>query len=119
MTTHTTQPKRHFCIFDIFLDGTFLRWEEVKGNCPLLVPGQDWEISLEDGTKIVTKVIETEAVSENSTRLGLRRKDVAKLFFGNFEGGKGVGVQFLRIIHRAIFEENSIGVEMIAGAVDQ
>ena len=74
MTTHTTQPKRHFCIFDIFLDGTFLRWEEVKGNCPILVPGQDWEISLEDGTKIITKVIETEAVSENEHRLFLRSR---------------------------------------------
>lgn len=71
MTTNTTQPKRHFYIFDIFLDGTFLRWEEVTGNCPILLPGQDWEISLEDGTKIVTKVIKTEPVSENEQRLFL------------------------------------------------
>lgn len=71
MTTNRTQPKRHFCIFDIFLDGTFLRWEEVTGDCPTPMPGQNWEISLEDGTKIVTKVLETEAVSEDEQRLFL------------------------------------------------
>ncbi len=62
----------YFCIFDYFLDGVFLRWEEVKGQCPVLVHGQDWVISLEDGTHITAKIIETEALSENERRIFLR-----------------------------------------------
>ena len=72
MTTKNSQQTRHFCIFDYFLDGAFLRWEEVTGNCPVLVPGQEWVISLDDGTQISTKVIETEVVSENEHRIFLR-----------------------------------------------
>lgn len=71
MTTINTQENRHFCIYDYFLDGVFLRWEEVTGNCPVIVSGQDWVISLEDGTKVTTKVTGTEAVSENEQRIFL------------------------------------------------
>ncbi len=42
MTTRTVQKNRHFCIFDYFLDGVFLKWEEVKKECPVLVRGQDY-----------------------------------------------------------------------------
>ena len=72
MTTRNTQKDKHFCIFDYFLDGVFLRWEEVEGGCPVLIHGQDWVVSLEDGTQITTKIIETETISENERRIYLR-----------------------------------------------
>ena len=72
MTTNTRQKNRHFCIFDYFLDGVFLKWEEVTKECPLLGYGQDWVISLEDGTQITAKIIGTEAISENERRIFLR-----------------------------------------------
>ena len=74
MTTNYTQNKRHFCIFDYYLDGTFLKWEEVKGECPILFHGQEWTVNLEDGTKITTEVMDTEAVSENERRIYLRSR---------------------------------------------
>ena len=72
MTTKTIQKDRHFCIFDYFLDGVFLKWEELKEECPVFFNGQDWVISLEDGTHLAAKVIETEALSENERRIFLR-----------------------------------------------
>ncbi len=76
MTTKTAQTKtaqkgRYFCIFDYFLDGAFLKWEEVEGECPVFIPGQDLVVSLEDGTQITGKIVETEAVSENERRIFL------------------------------------------------
>ncbi|ELS00801.1 hypothetical protein Xen7305DRAFT_00005020 [Xenococcus sp. PCC 7305] len=65
------QESRSFCIFDYFLDGVFLKWEEVEGNCPLLVPGEDRVVNLEDGTKITAKVVEIEGISENEKRVYL------------------------------------------------
>ena len=72
MTTNDTQNKRHFCIFDYYLDGTFLKWEEVQGECPNLFHGKEWIVNLEDGTKITTEVMDTETVSENERRIYLR-----------------------------------------------
>lgn len=71
MDTRTTPNNRYFCIFDYFLDGVFLKWEEVKGECPILTPGKDWVLNLEDGTQITAKIIETEAISENERRIFL------------------------------------------------
>ena len=72
MKNITTQKDRHFCIFDYFLDGVFLKWEEFKRECPILVRGQDWIISLEDGTSITAEIIGTEAISEHEQRIFLR-----------------------------------------------
>lgn len=74
MITNNPQTKRHFCIFDYYLDGTFLKWEEVQGECPILSRGQEWIVNLEDGTKITTEVMDTEAVSENERRIYLRSR---------------------------------------------
>lgn len=71
MTTGNMQKNRSFCIFDYFLDGVFLKWEEVEGSCPLLIPGQDRVVSLEDGTEITAKVVEIEDISENEQRIYL------------------------------------------------
>lgn len=72
MTTKTLQKKRYFCIFDYFLDGVFLRWEEILRECPVLVPEQDWVVRLENGTQITAKIIGTETISENERQIFLR-----------------------------------------------
>ncbi len=71
MSTKITSRNRRFCIFDYFLDGVYLTWEEVEGQCPVLIPGDDWDIRLEDGTQITAKIIEIEDVSENECRIYL------------------------------------------------
>ncbi len=71
MTTANIQKGRNFCIFDYYLDGVFLKWEEVTGQCPVLIPGQDWVVNLEDGTQVTAKIVETEAISEDERRVYL------------------------------------------------
>ena len=61
------QKDKHFYIFDYFLDGYFLKWEEVEGNCP--VCGQYWVVNLENGTEVVAQVVEIEQISENERRI--------------------------------------------------
>ena len=61
------EKDRHFYILDYFLDGYFLKWEEVEGDCP--VYGQDWIVSREDGTEIATKVVGIEPISEHERRI--------------------------------------------------
>ena len=61
------EKDRHFYILDYFLDGYFLKWEELEGNCP--VYGQDWLVSRDDGTEIMTKVVGIEQISENERRI--------------------------------------------------
>ena len=65
----TKQKGQQFYIFDYFLDGYFLKWEEVKGNCP--VCGQYWVVNLENGTEIRTQVVEIEEISENERKICL------------------------------------------------
>lgn len=60
---------KHFHILDYFLDGHFLKWEEIDGDCP--VYGQRWVVNLKDGTEIVTTVVGTEQISENEHRIFL------------------------------------------------
>ncbi|MBE9044970.1 hypothetical protein IQ255_11235 [Pleurocapsales cyanobacterium LEGE 10410] len=72
MTTQNRQRNQHFCIFDYYLDGVFLRWQEVEGECPLPVVGEQWTVDLEDGTQVTGKIEETIAVSENERRILLR-----------------------------------------------
>ncbi len=67
------QEHRQFYIFDYFLDGYFLKWEEVEHECPAC--GEVCSISLEDGTKIHPKVVETEKISEDELRIFLSSKD--------------------------------------------
>ena len=71
MTTENMQKERNFCIFDYFLDGVFLKWEEVEGTCPILLPGQDRVVNLEDGTQITAKIVEIEDISEDERRIYL------------------------------------------------
>ena len=71
MTTGNVQKEKKFCIYDYYLDGVFLKWEEVIGACPVLIPGQDWVVNLEDGTQVKGKIVETEAISEDERRVYL------------------------------------------------
>ncbi len=61
------QLHKHFYIFDYFLDGYFLKSEQVQRNCP--VCGEYLMINLENGTEVKTKVIEIEVVSEDERRI--------------------------------------------------
>ena len=72
MTTGNVQKGKNFCILDYYLDGVFLKWEEVIGECPILIPGQDWIVNLEDGTQIKGKILETEALSEDERKVYLK-----------------------------------------------
>lgn len=72
MTTKDTQKGRYFCIFDYYLDGVFLKWEEIQGECPILVHGEELVVNLEDGTQITAQIIETRPISENERHIFLR-----------------------------------------------
>lgn len=72
MNNTNTSRTRHFCIFDYYLDGQYLKWEEVTGECPILNPGQRWTVDLEDGTQVTGEVIETISISEDERRILLR-----------------------------------------------
>lgn len=72
MTTGNLQQGNKFCIFDYYLDGEFLKWEEVTGQCPILTPGQDWVVNMEDGTQIKGEIVETQAVSEDERKVFLK-----------------------------------------------
>ncbi len=71
MTTNS-ETKRHFCIFDYFLDGEYLKWEEIEYECPVFVAGQQWTVTLEDGTQITGEIVETVSISENERQIFLR-----------------------------------------------
>lgn len=42
-----------------------------KGQCPILIPGNDWIVNLENGTQITAKIVEIEELSENESRVYL------------------------------------------------
>ena len=68
MTSCSLKKKRkHFYIFDYFLDGHFLKWTEFQGNCP--VYGQYLVVNLENGTEVITQVVGIEEISENERRI--------------------------------------------------
>ena len=64
--------REHFYIHDYYLDGEYLKWEEVTGECPVLVVGQRQTVCLEDGRQITGEIMETIAISENERKILLR-----------------------------------------------
>lgn len=68
MTTNKIK-REHFCIHDYYLDGEYLKWEEVTGECPILVVGERHTVYLEDGTQVTGEIMETIAVSENERKI--------------------------------------------------
>ncbi len=69
MSTTDIRRNRHFCIFDYYLDGEYLKWEEVTGECPILIAGQQWTVNLENGTQVSAEVIKTISISENERKV--------------------------------------------------
>lgn len=55
---------KHFHIYDYFLDGRFLRWEEVHTS-HLPVEGEMLELQGKDGKRISAKVAKMEPLSES------------------------------------------------------
>ena len=72
MTINKAQKRKHFCIHDYYLDGKYLKWEEVTGECPVLIVGEKHTVYLEDGTQVIGEIVETIAVSENERKVLLR-----------------------------------------------
>ena len=72
MAAKNKLKENYFCIFDYYLDGTFLKWEEIQGECPILVRGEELIVNLENGTQITGKIIETKPISENERHIFLR-----------------------------------------------
>jgi hypothetical protein len=72
MTVQSPQKNRYFCIFDYYLDGVFLKWEEIKGECPLLVRGEEWVVNLDNGSQITAEIVDTKLISENERHIFLR-----------------------------------------------
>ncbi len=72
MITNKKEKERYFCIFDYYIDGVFLKWEEIQGECPVLAYGEKLVVNLEDGTKVTGKIIETKSISENERHIFLR-----------------------------------------------
>ena len=72
MKTDNKQRQQHFCIFDYYLDGEYLKWEEVIAECLTLVAGQQCTVNLKDGTQITGEVIETISISEDEYKVLLR-----------------------------------------------
>ena len=69
MTTKETQTREHFCIHDYYLDGKYLKWEEITGECPVLVVGQKYTVYLEDGKQVTGEILETIIISENERKI--------------------------------------------------
>lgn len=67
------QKHKNFYVLDYFLDGEFLKWEEVEDGYPTC--GEICSIILDDGTEIHPRVVETEKVSEDELRIFLSSKD--------------------------------------------
>ena len=66
------QRNIHFCIFDYYIDGEYLKWEEVEGECPVLVVGQRHTVNLDDGSGVTGEIVEIESISENERRILMR-----------------------------------------------
>ena len=64
MAINKQAKKRYFCIFDYYLDGVFLKWEEIQGECPILVRGEDLVVNLENGSKVTGKIVETKFIEK-------------------------------------------------------
>lgn len=72
MSNTDISRKRHFCIFDYYIDGEYLKWEEVEGECPVLVVGHKHTVNLDDGSRVRGEILEIESISENERRILLR-----------------------------------------------
>lgn len=71
MKTKDNKNSHYFCIFDYYLDGVFLKWEEIQGKCPILAYGAKLVVRLDDGTEVTGKIIETQLISENEQHIYL------------------------------------------------
>ncbi len=66
---YTKTKGQHFYILDYFLDGYFLKSEAIHGNCP--VCGESLVVNLDNGTEVVTHVLDTEPISEDERKIFL------------------------------------------------
>jgi hypothetical protein len=65
--SHLSQLK-HFCIYEYYLDGYFLKWEQMK-ECYLPVEDEIREILNKEGEAIKVKVLRTDKISDSEYKV--------------------------------------------------
>ncbi len=69
--TQHNQKGKYFCIFDYYLDGVFLKYEEILGECPVINPGERVVVELDNGGRVEAKVVDSEFISEDERHVYL------------------------------------------------
>ena len=65
------QTGKYFCIFDYYLDGVFLKYEEILGECPVINPGEKIVVELDNGNQVEAKVVDSDFISESERHVYL------------------------------------------------
>jgi hypothetical protein len=63
-----TSQLKHYCIYEYFLDGYFLKWQQMR-ECYLPVEDELREIETKDGKIIKAKVVRTDKVSDSEYKV--------------------------------------------------
>lgn len=71
MASKESVERKHFWIIDYFLDGKYLKWEEILGSCPSLTKGKKIAVNLDNGKEVTGTIIETKFVSEDEQQVYL------------------------------------------------
>ena len=71
MAIKESATRKYFCIIDYFLDGKYLKWEEVLGTFPMLTKGKKIAVSLDNGKEITGTITETKFVSDDEQQVYL------------------------------------------------
>ncbi len=71
MAIKESTDRKYFCIVDYFLDGKYLKWEEVLGSCPTLTKGKKVVVNLDNGKKVTGTIMETKFISDDEQQVYL------------------------------------------------
>jgi len=71
MAIKDAADRKYFCIIDYFLDGKYLKWEEILGSSPTLTKGKEISVNLNNGKEITATIIETRFVSDDEQQVYL------------------------------------------------
>ena len=59
---------KHYCIYEYYLDGYFLKWEQMR-ECYLPVEDEIREITTKEGETVKVKVVRTDKVSDSEYKV--------------------------------------------------
>jgi len=71
MAIKEAAERKYFWIIDYFLDGKYLKWEEVLGTFPTLTKGKKIAVGLDNGKEVTGTIIETKFVSDDEQQVYL------------------------------------------------